>query len=645
MKKFFKENLSFFVYAFFCIFIELLSLYLITNSIIIERPWLGICSLGILFSIYLFIKSPKWKKWLLFISLFIHTAICLTCVILYDNTGTFFDFNMFKLFNEAFVASNNLDINLWYLIFIIFLFIIATILFDYLSKKNINNLFSKKISNIIASIMLSICLIGHSSIIVLSNKVTEENFYKRLYINYGDSYSMYGQSTAFINELYKMLFFNNYENLTENQIEEFIYKSNSSPSQNFAVSEGNNLVTIMVESFEWFAFISDTSVYPNGLNIDDSILDNLFPNLRKFYNMSTIMNNHYSRNKTDMSELESILGALPNSKYISYTFSKNDMLYSLANNFKILDNDIVTSFFHNNNSDFYDRENTIPSLGFDKYYFIEDMVDYGVKEYITTDFVNLNSDSDMIEHMKDFMFFEDKRFYTHITTLSMHGSYIEREVFSSYKQKLNDLGVTIDDDNLRNYITAVMDFDYGLGLILEDLEKKNLMNNTTIVIYADHNTYMDDLSYQVKNIYDQFHDNFLELFRVPLMIYDPGISHQIIDKFTTTYDIVPTILDMFGIRYFDNLYYGNNIFLNEKSILYSMAYNIFITEDLYFYNIKDIIYNNKSIVDENIKIVEQQCLDLLTKIYYTNHIFEYDFFSKKSNHKTYINNFTNINNS
>ena len=50
--------------------------------------------------------------------------------------------------------------------------------------------------------------------------------------------------------------------------------------------------------------------------------------------------------------------------------------------------------------------------------------------------------------------------------------------FDSYKQKLNDLGVTIDDDNLRNYITAVMDFDYGLGLILEDLE--NLSNRQDI---------------------------------------------------------------------------------------------------------------------------------------------------------------------
>lgn len=643
MKKFLKENLSFFIYAACCIFIELLSLYMITDSIIIERPWFGICSLGILFSIYLFIRSHKWKKWLLYGSLFFHIIICIVCVVLYDNSGTFFDFNMFKLVTEAITVSNGLKINFWYILLLGTLFVGFTVFADYFHKKDKEFCFSKKATNILASIILSICLIGQSSIVILSNRLTEENFYKRLYINYGNSYSMYGQSSAFINEVYKMLFFNKYKNLTESEIEDFIYKSTSSPSQNFAVSNNNNLVTIMVESFEWFSFISDTSVYPNGLNLDDSTLDALFPNLRKFYNISNVMNNHYSRNKTDMSEIESTLGALPNSKYISYIFSKNDMLYSLANNFKILDNDIVTSFFHNNNADFYDRENTIPSLGFDKYYFIEDMVEHGVKEYITTDFVNLNSDSDMIEHMKDFMFFEDKRFYTHITTLSMHGSYVEREVFSSYRQKLNDLGVDINNSHLRNYITAVMDFDYGLGLILDDLQRKNLMNNTTIVIYGDHNTYMNDLSKKVKNIYTKTDDNFLELFRVPLMIYDPDISHQVINKFTTTYDIVPTILNMFGINYFDNLYYGNDIFSNKESILYSMGYNIFITEDLYFYNIKDILYNNKNIVDDDIKMIEQQCLDLLTKIYYTNHIFEYDFFSKNTNSKTYIDKFISIN--
>ena len=425
MKHFFKENLVFFVLLPFLLFIELYTLYLITGSIIITRPWFALCSLGILFSIYLFIKSKKWKKYLLSGYLFAHFIVCIACLAIYENTGSYFDYNMLKLTREAMVAANSLIINYWYIVICVLLIIAFTVLADYLFKKIGELSFSRKITNIIAGVVLGISLIGQTSIIIISNKISQDNFNNFLYTGYGNSYSLYGQSSAAINEFYKMFFFNKFNDLSNEEISEFIYEQTNEPTSKFGIAKDNNIVTIMVESLEWFPFISDPSLYPNGVNVNEDTLDNLFPNLRKFYNMSAVMNNHYARNKTDMSEIESTLGALPNNKYVAYNYADNNMIYSVANSLKLLDNDIVTSFFHNNNADFYDRENVVPSLGFDNNYFIEDMVNYGVTSYITTDFENLNADSDMVEHMKDQMFLTNKRFYTHITTLSSHGYYVE----------------------------------------------------------------------------------------------------------------------------------------------------------------------------------------------------------------------------
>ena len=644
MKHFFKENLVFFVLLPFLLFIELYTLYLITGSIIITRPWFALCSLGILFSIYLFIKSKKWKKYLLSGYLFAHFIVCIACLAIYENTGSYFDYNMLKLTREALVAANSLIINYWYIVICVLLIIAFTVLADYLFKKIGELSFSRKITNIIAGVVLGISLIGQTSIIIISNKISQDNFNNFLYTGYGNSYSLYGQSSAAINEFYKMFFFNKFNDLSNEEISEFIYEKTSTPTDKFGISKDNNIVTIMVESLEWFPFISDPSLYPNGVNVNEDTLDNLFPNLRKFYNMSAVMNNHHARNKTDMSEIESTLGALPNNKYVAYNYADNNMIYSVANSLKLLDNDIVTSFFHNNNADFYDRENVVPSLGFDNNYFIEDMVNYGVTSYITTDFENLNADSDMVEHMKDQMFLTNKRFYTHITTLSSHGYYVYRDVFSKWYDKMDTLNINISDDRLKNYLAGVMDFDCALGLILEDLEKKNLMDSTTIVLYADHNAYVEGVSNYVKNIYELDEPNSLNLFRLPLMIYDPSLSHQIIDKFTTTFDIAVTLLDMLGINHYSNLYYGNSIFSSEISILYSKVANIFMTDDLYFYNINDIIYNEPTIEDEPINIIEEKCLILLNKIYYTNHIFDYDYFKNKDNLNSYLHSFLTINN-
>ena len=183
-----------------------------------------------------------------------------------------------------------------------------------------------------------------------------------------------------------------------------------------------------------------------------------------------------------------------------------------------------------------------------------------------------------------------------------------------------------------------MEFDLSLGLIIEYLTQKGLLENTTIVLFSDHNTYLSNLTYQIKDIQlnDYSSENYIELYRVPLMIFDSNIGHKVIDKFTTTYDIVPTILDLFGINYYTNLYYGNSIFSKEESILYSKAYNIFISNGLLYSNINNILYRRDDISNNYINDTEDKSLKLLKKIYYINHIYEYNFFNNNDNYSKYI---------
>ena len=313
------------------------------------------------------------------------------------------------------------------------------------------------------------------------------------------------------------------------------------------------------------------------------------------------------------------------------------------------DENIVNKFFHNNDYDFYNRTKVVTSLGYEDLYFIENMGEYGVTNYFESkekEHSNcMNVDSEMFNAMKDEMFPTDTRFNTHVTTLSMHGSYVERVTMKKYLEKMDSLNVYIEDSYLRNYLSYVMDFDAALGIMMNDLRDKNLLDKTTIILFADHNAYMSNLTYNVKDIKitEYSNKNYTDLYKVPLMIYDPNIEHQVISKFTTTYDIAPTILDKFGINYYTNLYYGTSIFNEEDSVLYSKAFDIFMADGLYFSNINNIIFRRSNVSDEYIKEVEQESLILLKKIYYINNIFELNHFKNSANYELYFSKISEIN--
>ena len=127
------------------------------------------------------------------------------------------------------------------------------------------------------------------------------------------------------------------------------------------------------------------------------------------------------------------------------------------------------------------------------------------------------------------------------------------------------------------------------------------------------------------------------------MIYDKNLTPREITKFTTIYDIVPTILDLFGINYYNNIYYGNPIFGNNESIIYSRAYDVFLTDKIYFSNLSRITYKDKTVDDEYLDMIENKALQILEKIDYVTNIFYEDYFGNSENYNKFINNLKSIN--
>jgi len=104
-----------------------------------------------------------------------------------------------------------------------------------------------------------------------------------------------------------------------------------------------------------------------------------------------------------------------------------------------------------------------------------------------------------------------------------------------------------------------------------------------------------------------------ELYHIPMMIYDKKLTDKYvsengtnkIEKFTTTSDIVPTVLDIFGLDGWKNLYFGSTIFNHEsESIVFSRNYGIFISDNFVGYSLNSLKYKSKDFTKEDKKDYE-----------------------------------------
>ena len=108
-------------------------------------------------------------------------------------------------------------------------------------------------------------------------------------------------------------------------------------------------------------------------------------------------------------------------------------------------------------------------------------------------------------------------------------------------------------------------------------------------------------------------------------------------------DGVPTILDLMGVKYYNNFYFGHSVFDDKESVLYSRAYNIFLRDNLYLYSMNNILYKGSNITNEEIAEFEEEAKKLLTKLSHIDRIFYNDFFARSGELDTYLNNVKNLN--
>ena len=505
----------------------------------------------------LFIAVTKYLKgifgkifyWLIFIISFI---MFLTNAIYYPLTSFYFNFSLLELASEGSSYIGDTIKHTPVYVYIIALIVVVLAVAATINMKKSEKFQGRKL---LISFIVFICL--HLLIPVTmgsGNKNLRWNSFKKarnVYNEFSDS-----NKSMKVSGLYEYTVRNFYitflkpkEKISDSDKKflKNIYeaKDDKKPNDYTGLFKGKNVIFLQLEGMdEWLLTKKNT------------------PNLYKLKNESVDFTNHFSiytgGGSTFNSEFAVNTGFTTPISYNEnvYTFNKNTFNNTMAKLFK--NQGYAVNAFHMNSSEFYSRGINYKSWGYDNYYGLKDILDSKDKEDLSYEL-----DRKLIENKTFYnkMFKQNDKFVDYIISYTPHTPFTtEKEVGKLVAEMKYGKGKVpkLSEEQVADLMVG--ETDYMVGLLIQALKDNNLYDNTVIVAYADHYLYtINDKS--VLDKYKETDNNLIN--RTPFFIWSSDVKSQKIDKANMQMNILPTVLNLFGIDYNSNYYIGKDILSDD----------------------------------------------------------------------------------
>lgn len=344
--------------------------------------------------------------------------------------------------------------------------------------------------------------------------------------------------------------------------------------------KGKNLIYIMAESFD-------------GYFVDKE----LTPTLYKMIHDGFYFKNYYT--PTNLStiggEFSLLTGLLPDLAVLNNQWNgnynnnghHNYYPYGLGNLFKDLDYDVYA--YHDYFYNFQNRDYYLKDLGFDDY----KACGNGMETRMDCSIFPA-SDDEMINGSIDDYINSDK-FMVYYVTVSGHAKW--GFGYNAMAEKNKDLVSDLNySDTVRAYISADLELEKAMTTLLDKLSVAGKLEDTVIVMASDHHPYfMEDE--QMEELAGKELDKY-SLYKNDLIIYNPGVEDVEVDKVCNTIDVLPTVLNLFGIEYDSRLIVGKDILSDSEGMAIFADYSWLADNDNDYSN----VVSNKYLVSKNIMV-------------------------------------------
>ena len=311
------------------------------------------------------------------------------------------------------------------------------------------------------------------------------------------------------------------------------------------IFKGKNLIYIVAESFHSIGVSKE-----------------LTPTLYSLINDGYTFNNYYVPN--NLSTIGGEFGALTglfadNSILKKWRSGSNYFPYGIATKFK--KEGYNTYAYHNNSYAFQDRYKYLKSQGFTNF-----KACYNGLEKLINCKRWPQSDIEMINKTVGDYVNKDTPFMTYYVTVSGHFQYTfsDNSIATKNKSLVKHLKYS---EKVRGYLATQIELDRALELLINKLRAANKLDDTIIVLTADHYPY--GLSEkEIAEVSTYKRDSDIELHHNNLIIWNQNLEKKDINKACMSIDVIPTIYNLFGIKYDSRLLIGKDIFSTSEGIAF-----------------------------------------------------------------------------
>ena len=353
------------------------------------------------------------------------------------------------------------------------------------------------------------------------------------------------------------------------------------------IFKGKNVIIIHGESIQNFT-----------LNLKFNNQE-LTPNINKLASEGIYFSNFYAEesvgNSSD-SEFTIATSLLPSSSgtvFMNYFNRDYETIQKL-----LKEKEYYTFSMHGNNGSAWNRNVMYKYLGYDYFYNYKN--DYEIDDVIGLGLSDKSFFKQSVEKIKEIND-EHKNWYGSLIMLTNHTPFSGIEGFSDYSVNIKEEDGEVEwleGTKMGYYLKSVHYADEAIGELMQMLEDNNLLDNTIIVLYGDHDCklkksefrklydseYYKDVLIDPNNTVGEIDEFTYEINRkVPFIIWSKDIIDtkysKEINKIAGMIDVSPTLSNMLGINQKYNL--GNDLFSIDNNVIVFPSGN-WITDDLYY---------------------------------------------------------------
>lgn len=356
----------------------------------------------------------------------------------------------------------------------------------------------------------------------------------------------------------------------------FSTRTPTKKNEKTGVFAGCNLIFITAEGFSYLAI--DPELTPTLYRLQNEGMQ--FPN---FYTA-------YWGVSTSDGEYVNLTGTIPTSGTWSFSDTTGKaMPLTMVQQLKHAGYSAYA--FHDHSYTYYHRDKSHPSLGY-----IFKAVGNGLE--ITDQWPE--SDVEMMDaSTADFV--SQEPFHVYYMTVSGHLPYSFDESDNAIAAKNSALVEELPySEAVRAYLACQIELDRAMELLLQRLDEAGVLENTVIVLTADHYPYGLSIEEQSELAGHEL-DPCFEIYRNALIIYKKGMAPETVTRRCSALDILPTLSNLFGLAFDSRLYMGQDIFSDAAPFLL-FSDRSWMTEDGSYYTIGEelTLFGEKEITEEEI---------------------------------------------